>query len=67
MIRWMAGGADGKAEGFSPYNVLGSWSTREDIVLEEQVSADELNLWAYDPEFLYQNLDKVRDFILKNQ
>ena len=67
MIRWMAGEADGKAEGFDPYNVLGSWSTRTDIALEEQKSIKELNLWPYDAEFLYQNTQKVKDFILTNQ
>ncbi|WP_036635433.1 ABC transporter substrate-binding protein [Paenibacillus massiliensis] len=67
LIRWMAGEADGKAEGFRPYNVLGSWSTRTDINLTEQRPTSELNLWEYDGEFLYQNTQKVIDFILANQ
>ncbi len=67
LIRWMAGEADGKAEGFRPYNVLGSWSTRTDIVLPEQRPSKELNLWPYDGEFLYKNTPAVKDFILVNQ
>lgn len=67
LIRWMAGEADGTAEGFRPYNVLGSWSTRTDISLTEQRPTSELNLWEYDGEFLYQNTQKVIDFILANQ
>lgn len=67
LIRWMAGEADGKAEGFRPYNVLGSWSTRTDISQPEQRTTDELNLWSYDGAFLYQNTQKVIDFVLANQ
>jgi len=67
MIRWMAGEADGKGEGFSPFNVLGSWSTRADIILEEQPLIKDLNLWSYDADFYYKNIQKVKDFILMNQ
>lgn len=67
LIRWMAGESDGTAEGFRPYNVLGSWSTRTDIKLTEQRPTSELNLWPYDGKFLYQNTQKVIDFILANK
>jgi len=68
LIRWMAGEADGKAEGFSPYNVLGSWSTRTDVEQHpEQRPMEELNLWKYDPEYLYQHVQEIKDFIMTNQ
>ncbi|MDQ0207390.1 ABC transporter substrate-binding protein [Alkalicoccobacillus murimartini] len=67
LIRWMAGEADGQGEGFRPYNVPGSWSTRTDVSVDGQRSSDELTLWPYDGEFLYDNSNDVRNFILGNQ
>ncbi|TSB47410.1 ABC transporter substrate-binding protein [Alkalicoccobacillus porphyridii] len=67
LIRWMAGEADGQGEGFRPYNVPGSWSTRTDVSVEGQRSSDELDLWPYDGEYLYDHTNEVRNFILENQ
>lgn len=67
LIRWMAGEADGQGEGFRPYNVPGSWSTRTDVLVEGQRSSDELDLWPYDGEYLYEHTNEVRNFILENQ
>lgn len=67
LIRWMAGEADGKAEGFKPYNVQGSWSTRTDNGRDDQPPLDQLNVWPADHNFFYQNFTKFRDFWMSNQ
>lgn len=67
LIRWMAGEADGKADGFKPFNVEGSWSTRTDNGRTDQPPIDKLNVWKYDPEFFYNNTAKLREFWLKLQ
>ena len=40
-IRWMMGEADGKGEGYSPFNTAGTWPARDDIVGVNEVSLDE--------------------------
>ncbi|WP_165452543.1 ABC transporter substrate-binding protein [Paenibacillus thalictri] len=67
LIRWMAGEADGQGEGFKPFNVQGSWSTRTDNGRTDQPAIDKLNVWKYDPEFFYNNAAKLREFWLKLQ
>ncbi|MGN7310978.1 ABC transporter substrate-binding protein [Alkalicoccobacillus gibsonii] len=67
LIRWMAGEADGQGEGFRPYNVPGSWSTRTDVSVEGQRPSSDLSLWPYDGKFLYDHSNDVRNFILANQ
>jgi len=67
MLRWMAGEADGKADGFKPFNVMGSWSTRTDNGRTDQLPIDKLNVWEYDSEFFYNNFVKFREFWLKMQ
>ncbi|WP_165452544.1 ABC transporter substrate-binding protein [Paenibacillus thalictri] len=67
LIRWMAGEADGKADGFKPFNVSGSWPARTDIKPKDDITLEKLNLWKYDAEFDYDNLMKVREFWLKQQ
>ncbi|WP_036745802.1 ABC transporter substrate-binding protein [Paenibacillus sp. UNC451MF] len=67
MIRWMAGEADGKADGFKPFNVMGSWSTRTDNGRTDQLPIDKLHVWDYDSDFFYKNYVKFREFWLKMQ
>ncbi|GAA4830264.1 ABC transporter substrate-binding protein [Paenibacillus vulneris] len=67
MIRWMAGEADGKSDGFKPFNVMGSWSTRTDNGRTDQLPIDKLHVWDYDSDFFYKNYVKFREFWLKMQ
>ncbi|WP_171654068.1 ABC transporter substrate-binding protein [Paenibacillus foliorum] len=67
MIRYMAGEADGKADGFKPFNVMGSWSTRIDNGRTDQPAIDKLSVWDYDSDYFYKNFVKFREFWLKMQ
>ncbi|MCR8633114.1 ABC transporter substrate-binding protein [Paenibacillus radicis (ex Xue et al. 2023)] len=67
MIRYMAGEADGKSDGFKPFNVMGSWSTRTDNGRTDQLPIDKLNVWDYDSDYFYKNFVKFREFWLKMQ
>ncbi|MEK3909941.1 ABC transporter substrate-binding protein [Paenibacillus sp. FSL H7-0331] len=67
MIRYMAGEADGKSDGFKPFNVMGSWSTRTDNGRTDQPSIDKLKVWNYDSDYFYKNFVKFREFWLKMQ
>lgn len=67
LIRWMAGEADGKGAGFKPFLVPGSWPTRSDIEPVDTPPIDSLNLWDFDLDFNYENINKLRDFLLTLQ
>jgi len=71
MIKWMKGNDNPHQEkmaGYQPYHVFGNWSVRKDITEPEgQVLLHELDLYVEDPEWLYQNSVRVRDFWLQNQ
>ncbi|UQZ83424.1 Bacterial extracellular solute-binding protein [Paenibacillus konkukensis] len=67
MIRWMAGEADGKSDGFKPFNVMGSWSTRTDNGRTDQPGIDQLKVWDYDSDYFYANFVKFREFWLRMQ
>ncbi|CAN7747099.1 ABC transporter substrate-binding protein [Paenibacillus sp. LjRoot56] len=67
LIRWMAGGADGKDAGLKPFNISGSWPTRSDAIPVEELPLSKLNVWKYDPINFYENGPKIRDFWLKQQ
>lgn len=71
MIKWMMGNDNPHEErmaGYQPYHVFGNWSVRKDITEPEgQVLLHELDLYVEDPEWLYQNSVRVRDFWLQNQ
>ncbi|MDR1211447.1 MAG: ABC transporter substrate-binding protein [Spirochaetaceae bacterium] len=62
-IRWMLGETDGKGPGFSPFNTLGGWSVRDDVIPAEgnPLLGDVLTLEA-DPAWLYQNVPEIQDF-----
>ncbi|QJD87272.1 ABC transporter substrate-binding protein [Cohnella herbarum] len=65
-IRWMAGEVDGTGKGFEPYNVSGSYSTRPNVVREDNVPLDQLKLWDYDSDYFYNNYVKFREFWIKS-
>lgn len=66
-IRWMMGETDGQGEGMAPFNELGSWVPRSDVQTKNDIKFEELNLWAFDGEALYNAAPKVRDFWIKQK
>ncbi|GGA34025.1 ABC transporter substrate-binding protein [Paenibacillus physcomitrellae] len=66
-IRWMMGEVDGKGEGLNPFNELGSWVPRSDVETKNDMQFEDLNLWAFDGEALYNTAPKVRDFWIKQK
>jgi iron(III) transport system substrate-binding protein len=61
LIHYMSGGADGKSDGFKPFNVEGAWPTRSDVE-GKGVSAGKLDMWPLDLKFNYENMPQLRDF-----
>lgn len=67
-IRFMAGGEDGKGEGFKPFNNPGTFSVRNDIEQDDLVPPlSELNLWEEDENYYYEHADEMHNFLLKTQ
>lgn len=66
-IRWMMGETDGTGEGLDPFNKLGSWVPRSDVKTKNDVSFEQLNLWLFDGDALYNTAPKVRDFWIKHK
>jgi iron(III) transport system substrate-binding protein len=64
LIRFMAGEADGKADGYKPFDVEGSWPTRSDKVTKSKTPLAEMKLWPEDAKFNYPNTVKVTNFWL---
>ncbi|PWV98661.1 iron(III) transport system substrate-binding protein [Paenibacillus cellulosilyticus] len=65
-IRWMMGEKDGTGAGMEPFNKLGSWVPRSDVKTQNDVAFEELNLWLFDGEKLYNTAPQVRDFWIKH-
>ncbi|GMK42303.1 hypothetical protein PCCS19_53620 [Paenibacillus sp. CCS19] len=65
-IRWMMGEKDGTGAGMEPFNKLGSWVPRSDVKTKNEVAYEELNLWLFDGEKLYNTAPQVRDFWIKH-
>lgn len=62
-IRFMMGGADGKSEGYQPFNTVGGWPVRDDIEeAEGSIPYSELNISHVDTTDIYNNVNTVRDF-----
>lgn len=62
-IKYWLGGEDGKGEGYSPLVSLGSWSVRpENPTAEGNLALSDIPLWDVDFEFIYQNIEDVRDY-----
>ena len=63
LIRYMMGGVDGDLGGYKPFNTLGGWPIRDDIQpAEGSTPFSEIRVAPYDVDFLYANLNVVRDF-----
>lgn len=62
-IKYWLGGEDGKGEGYSPLVSLGSWSVRpENPEAEGNIALKDIPLWDVDFEYIYQNIEDVRDY-----
>jgi len=64
LIRFMAGEADGAADGYKPFDVEGSWPTRSDKATKSKTPLAEMKLWPEDAKFNYPNTVKVTNFWL---
>lgn len=68
LLRWMLGEADGKGEGFKPFNTLGGWPVRDDVELAKgSTPLKDIPLWPDDPEYIYQHISEMNDFWLSVQ
>jgi len=66
LIRWMMGDEQG-GEGYEPYYVLGNFAVRTDVKpLEGIKNIGELNLWAANPDFVWENGQKIVEFWISN-
>lgn len=62
-IKYWLGGEDGKGEGYSPLVSLGSWAVRpENPEAEGNIALKDIPLWDVDFEYIYQNIEDVRDY-----
>ncbi|MBW1836880.1 MAG: ABC transporter substrate-binding protein [Deltaproteobacteria bacterium] len=62
LIRWMMGDEKG-GQGYSPYYVLGNFSVIKDVPPPKgSKSLSDLNLWASDRDFVWNNGQKILDF-----
>lgn len=64
LVRFMAGEIDGKAAGYTPFDVEGSWPTRSDMATKSKTPLAEMNLWPEDAKYNYPNTVKVTNFWL---
>ncbi len=68
LIRFLMGEADGKGKGFEPFNTLGGWSARSNVPLAEgNIPFNDIPLFETDLEFVYENIQDVRDYWLSVQ
>ena len=68
LLRWMMGAHDKENyAGYEPYHVVGNWSPRTDF--PQPADQPELgdNVYYEDPDWLYRNIVKVRDFWVQHQ
>lgn len=62
-IKFWMGGEDGLGEGYAPLVSLGSWSVRpENPNAEGNIALSDIPLWEVDFEYIYQNIETVRDY-----
>ncbi|MGE5623667.1 MAG: ABC transporter substrate-binding protein [Methanocella sp.] len=62
LIRWLMGDTKG-GQGFAPYYVPGSWSSRSDVPAPPATPAwNDLKIWQEDPAFIWKEGLQVRDF-----
>ncbi len=62
-IKFWMGGEDGQGAGYAPLVSLGSWSVRpENPNAEGNLSLGDIPLWDVDFDYIYQNIETVRDY-----
>lgn len=68
LIRWLLGEADGKGEGFVPFNTIGGWPIRDDVQpVEGAVPLSEVNIQSFDANAIYHKIQEVSDFWISIQ
>ncbi|MBA7678796.1 hypothetical protein ES703_87074 [subsurface metagenome] len=66
LIRWMMGDSKG-GTGYAPYYVLGNFSVRDDVApVKGSKKLSDLNYWASDPEYVWENGQKILEFWIAN-
>jgi len=62
-IKYLMGGEDGKGRGFSPFATLGTWPVRPEIPNPEgNLELADIPLWPTDFDYVYHNIQDVRDY-----
>lgn len=62
-IKYMLGGEDGQGRGYSPFVSVGTWSARpENPNAEGNLNLADIPLWPSDFDYVYANLQDVRDY-----
>lgn len=62
LIRWMMGDTEGE-QGYAPFHVPGSWSSRTDVGSPPDTPAfEDVVLWSEDPAYVWAHGLQVRDF-----
>ena len=67
LIRWLMGEADGKGEGFKPFNTIGGWPLRDDVKAVDPIPLSDINIQDIDKTEIYYKLRDVSDFWLSIQ
>lgn len=68
LVRWMMGEADGKGEGFEPFNTVGGWSARSNVPLADgNPKMEDTKLFPMDYDYVYDHIQDVSDFWLTVQ
>ena len=67
LIRWLMGEADGKGEGFKPFNTIGGWPLRDDVKAVDSIPLSDINIQDIDKTEIYYKLRDVSDFWLSIQ
>ena len=64
LINWMMGDTEG-GQGYAPFHVQGSWSSRTDVPAPPNTPAfSSLTYWNDDPQYIWENGLQIRDFWL---
>ena len=67
LIRYLMGEADGKGEGFKPFNTIGGWPIRDDVEPVDPVPFSDINTQRIDSDEIYNKVREVADFWLSIQ